>query len=763
MAIFRSAESRIGMQRRRSIAEVALRGRQAVTRRIERLQAWRAGFPSYDHYDSVVVPDLYQTFPSLGPEGAGPSRIARAIADMDVSTLDALRRQSDALEDGRVELLGHGSLHIGSAPNWHREPVLGLEVPRLHWSRIDHLDTNLVGDHKVLWELNRLQYLVAPAFCWLVDRDRRRIEFIERHLNSWLKENPPRLGVNWASSLEVAYRAIAWCWLLWLLRDAPWQDALRERLAAALEISGRHIERYLSTYFSPNTHLTGEALGLFYIGTILPGSVHSSRWRRKGAEILEAWVDRHVLADGVYFEQSTQYHRYTTEIYLHYEMLSRGTAWRISPRVRLALFRLFDVLRAVTDGAGFIPLSGDDDGGFLLPFDHRRPDDVGSLLLCGAVALDRPDLIAGIRSSSAMAYWLCGLQSTDWLLQEPARSPDWRDMYFPNGGTAVLRDGWEARDAVAVIDAGPHGFGSCAHGHADALAMTLSVGAQALFVDRGTFTYSGAERNQFRATASHNTLEIDGESGVEPTEPFRWRDIPPRAQGTVYASRGWSGFVGVAPGHAGARPSEHHRRTLHLRHGGWLILDRGSRRGARTAIVRWQLAPGLDVQRIGPFALCIVSGERLVATLFALLCKRVDVGSRTVSQRLGHQTVAPVIELDLGPALEAMTVVIPAHEGYDAPVLETGEASGTYWNWQDHLGRHRISLGKPSVPANLGLTQSGLCWTFSAEEGSATEIAILPIDTVPDQAEGHSGLQVWRGIMGEWQRIEVAAPCYRQA
>ena len=37
-----------------------------------------------------------------------------------------------------------------------------------------------------------------------------------------------------------------------------------------LYLHGRHLETYLSTYFSPNTHLTGEALGLYYLGTVFP-------------------------------------------------------------------------------------------------------------------------------------------------------------------------------------------------------------------------------------------------------------------------------------------------------------------------------------------------------------------------------------------------------------------------------------------------------------------------------------------------------------
>ena len=76
--------------------------------------------------------------------------------------------------------------------------------------------------------------------------------------------NPPGIGINWASSLEVAFRLISWCWTLLLIRDcARALEPLRARRAGAPCGSTRRTSRrYLSHYFSPNTHLTGEALGL---------------------------------------------------------------------------------------------------------------------------------------------------------------------------------------------------------------------------------------------------------------------------------------------------------------------------------------------------------------------------------------------------------------------------------------------------------------------------------------------------------------------
>ena len=76
--------------------------------------------------------------------------------------------------------------------------------------------------------------------------------------------NPTGVGINWASSLEVAYRLMSWCWVATLIRDAPAvTGSWALTLLAAVWAHAHHVRRYLSRSFSPNTHLTGEALGLF--------------------------------------------------------------------------------------------------------------------------------------------------------------------------------------------------------------------------------------------------------------------------------------------------------------------------------------------------------------------------------------------------------------------------------------------------------------------------------------------------------------------
>jgi len=766
-----------------------IRGRSLDELRVRSIQALHAGLERFgDHFPARRPPGSLRApgngridsdVALLAGAGADPGAIARAIAQRDPEVRARFAQQSDAAECGVVALLGYRPLWVGNPPHWHREAQSGTQAPMTHWSRIDHLDRTVVGDHKLLWELNRHQYLLAPAFCWLLDGEPRRFELIQSHLESWLTDNPPRQGINWVSSLEVAYRAITWCWLLDMLREAPWKPDLRRRLTASLEAHARHVERYLSTYFSPNTHLTGEALGLLYVGTLLRESPHARRWRARGAAILEAEITRQVHKDGVYFEQTSQYHRYTAEIYLHYLLLSNASGSRVSDTVRDALGNLFAVLRSLASTAGHMPLLGDDDGGLLLPLDHRSPDEVHALLLAGAVALERPDL-APADASPSFACWLCGLAKTDLARTAAASVPDWLDMYFARGGLAVLRDGWDGPAAVAVIDAGPHGALSYGHSHADALAMTLSLGATDLFIDRGTLTYSGEERNEFRATISHNTLEIDDVSSITPTpgKAFKWLScIPSRAQGVVCSSVYFSSFLGLAIGHVtGDRPSAHCRAVLHQRGGAWAVHDRGVRDAARGGILRWQLAPHLTATVLTEHSVVVRDGAGSgVATIFLQGAAPVRVVTRDVSPRLGQRVPAQCLELPLDTSLEALTIVVPAANDGSVVNFEVDpQHARRAVCWSDAAGRHRVVAGAGQtlpLPAGAELNAS-LTWRVQTLEAADEDvhgalIAALPpgIPRVPGDVKALTHIEEQSGTMlmlsntrGRWEQLGVQRP-----
>src|SRR5262249_40397120 len=134
---------------------------------------------------------------------------------------DRIRAADDILVNGRFDVLGYRRLSFGQPVDWHFDPVWNRRAPLVHWSRIDALDASIVGDSKVVWELNRHQWLVTLAQAWALTREERYGDACIAAIDSWLEANPPGTGINWASSLEVAFRLISWCWTLVLLRDLP--------------------------------------------------------------------------------------------------------------------------------------------------------------------------------------------------------------------------------------------------------------------------------------------------------------------------------------------------------------------------------------------------------------------------------------------------------------------------------------------------------------------------------------------------------------
>jgi hypothetical protein len=176
---------------------------------------------------------------------------ARVLRERWPSRDTGLLREAAKVRAGNFDLLGYRNLSYGTPVDWHLDPISGRRTPKVHWSRVPYLDATVSGDHKVVWELNRHQHFITLGRAYWATDDEAFADTIAQHITSWMDQNPPKLGINWASSLEVAIRAISWVWALHFLREsAALTPVLYRRMLAFLDLSGRHIERYLSTYLA---------------------------------------------------------------------------------------------------------------------------------------------------------------------------------------------------------------------------------------------------------------------------------------------------------------------------------------------------------------------------------------------------------------------------------------------------------------------------------------------------------------------------------
>ena len=542
--------------------------------------------------------------------------------------------KADRIISGKFDLLGLKDLSFGDPIDWHFEPISGKRTPLFHWSKLDYLDVEIAGDKKIIWELNRHQYFQTLGQAYWLTGDERYARTFVAHLEAWMDANPPKLGINWASSLEVAFRSISWLWAFYFFKLSP--SLSKETFKRAwrfLYLSARHLESYLSTYFSPNTHLTGEALGLFYLGTLLPEFKEAQRWRELGSRILTEQLPFHVQPDGVYFEQSSYYHRYTTDFYLHFLLLARANNFTLAPQVEQSLVLLLDHLMYITRPDGTTPLFGDDDGGRLTLLDVRAANDFRGTLATGAVVFNRSDYKFVAGDAAEALLWLKGTEGLEHFDSIVASQPAKTSVPFSDGGYFVMRDSWTRDSNYLLFDCGPHGSLNCGHAHADALSFDLAANGRTILVDPGTYTYTGSKelRDWFRSSAAHNTLTVDGESSSVPNGPFSWKTIAQCSlQKWISADR----FDFVSAQHDGFMrlqdPAMVKREILFLKGNYWILRDTIASSQEHRVDVRFHFdsLPGAETSLN---IYCFANGHQVEEEAFVSNCYGQKEAAKTLS------------------------------------------------------------------------------------------------------------------------------------
>jgi Heparinase II/III N-terminus/Heparinase II/III-like protein len=525
----------------RSFAEIIDRSRQRSSVIAERIGASSLiKLPSDAKFFSLIksaMPDVTAAGLLTNFRSGQTPRFYRSFDDPD-ATVSLLRqrflqeeaaiiKRADRIREGYFDLLGYENLFFESKiPNWHFDPISKKTSPMVHWSRIDETSSEQTGDKKIIWELNRHQYFTTLGRAYWLTKDENYAQTFIDHIEDWMTNNPPKIGLHWISSLEIAFRSISWLWILHFFRNSPkLTPEVYVRMLKFLYLNGRHIESYLSTYSSPNTHLTGEALGLYFLGTFLPEFKDAERWKNLGYEILLNALDFQVRPDGVYCEQSSQYHRYTTDFYLSLMILRQNEGLEIDQIHRYKLNQLLEFLLCITQPNGETPLFGDDDGGRLHFLDESSFADFRSTLAVGAVLFDDASLKFAATDANAELLWLFGPDGLKKYDEITPIQPKETAKAFNAGGFYTFRSSWDDSSDYLLIDCGEHGFLNSGHAHADALHFVLSVNGRPVFIDAGTYNYTAdAEaRELFRSTAAHNCLTVNSESSSIPDGPFSWR------------------------------------------------------------------------------------------------------------------------------------------------------------------------------------------------------------------------------------------------
>jgi hypothetical protein len=509
----------------------------------------------------------------------------------------ALLARAERAARHEVDLLGSGPVPLGKSIAWDVDFKSGARWAPRYFRDIPVLNALRPSDVKVPWELSRLQWLMPVGQAYLLTGEERFAVCARDVLQQWLAANPLGRTVNWALAMEPAMRIFSWTWLFRVFAGSrAWADPdFRERFICSLYQHGQFVARNIERADVNGNHFTADCAALVVAGAFFGGS-EAQGWLHGGLADLEREIAVQILEDGVDFEVSAAYHRLVAELFLLAAIHAQHRGLPVSARYRERLAAAARFTVAYTRPDGSAPLWGDADDARALPLGTAPVTDHRHLVACTAVFLGDRELTARARGGWEEAFWLFGAER----VVVPRMPPETTGVEsFPQGGAYVLHSAGESH---VFIDCGPVGIaGRGGHGHNDALSFEATLGGVAVVLDAGCFLYTASfeERNRFRATAAHNTPQIDAEEinrFVSPELLWLLHDDARPVEPRVFVNDERLVFEG---GHSGYRrlraPVTPWRRIeLHGRGSVLRINDTFRGSGSHAVSIPLQLAPGWE-------------------------------------------------------------------------------------------------------------------------------------------------------------------------
>mgnify|MGYP001217226539 CR=1 FL=1 len=299
-----------------------------------------------------------------GLEGCRYTRPGRVVVDSGGRWLTGRINHANVREAMRVWRLVDADY---DPIDWQVDFKSGWRWSEAQWYRAVPRRPASGADIKVPWELARGQHFPQLALAFglaragatdLVSPDRCAREFRNQVLD-FIATNPPRFGVNWCNTMEVAIRVANWlvAWDLFNALGARFDEAFEGQLVRSVLDHGRHIAANLEwAERIRGNHYLANIVGLLFAAAYLPPDEETDAWLALAVQELIHEVEFQFLPDGANFEASTSYHRFSAELVAYATAMAlavpperiesgmaRPNAWRgVGPRLRPRLQRRTD-------------------------------------------------------------------------------------------------------------------------------------------------------------------------------------------------------------------------------------------------------------------------------------------------------------------------------------------------------------------------------------------------------------------------------------
>jgi len=517
-------------------------------------------------------------FPRLPDRKAAPPDLDKILAI-----------NAEEVINGRWLAFGRLPLSVDHPPRWQTDYLVAqnLQTDRSAF-QLDHRQLPNGADIKLIWELSRWCQLVRLAqAAWLLEEEKYASTCVT-WLTDWAEHNGPFLGWNWTSGLESGIRLIQFTWIHSLLEPIAKKlgfDADLERLK--LEILPPHAWftwRHRSFGSSANNHLLGELSGLIVAMSRWPGL---ESWSTSLGTLKGLW-EQEILAqfgeDGGNLEQALNYHLFSFEFAWQARAALIAADRGVNPRIdeRLSRARKF-FLDVQVEGEAWD--YGDSDSAYVTPFFGEEE----------SATKEWYRWLQSSKQSPNLRFWLGdhGLEQRGGSPATPAislkgekeRAPAAWHIY-PDAGIAVRHEAeWFLR-----FDLSPLGYlSTAAHGHLDALHLSIWFRGKALVIDPGTGAYYADPkiRNYLASWEAHNGPHRPDLDRPRRLGPFLWADHHERPEWSISDEARLIGRLSIRGSSV--------KRTISPAAGGdgWVVEDASD---SGPILVRWQFPPGTQVQ-----------------------------------------------------------------------------------------------------------------------------------------------------------------------
>jgi hypothetical protein len=316
--------------------------------------------------------------------------------------------------------------------------------------------------------------------------------------------------------MDVAIRAANWIYALNMFMESDLiTQSFLQKLLISLYEHGWYIIRNLERNHKGNAnHFDADISGLLIIALIFKDiDDKAKKWYFSSKYLIIDEMRQQVLPSGVILEKTLSYIRLVTEFFLYSYLILKNNNEKIPLDIEYRIESALNFVINYLDNNGNSPVIGDQDNGRFLPFSIHGINDHRYLLTFGAVLFKNPSFKKYSEKFYHDVFFFLGDDSKTKFNQIVTNNELRKSIAYKDAGYFIMR----SDDIFVFINNSGQSkyfdnpFIGGSHTHADLLSFVLHIGEQEFLVDTGSYLYtsSSTDRNLFRSTKMHNTVEID--------------------------------------------------------------------------------------------------------------------------------------------------------------------------------------------------------------------------------------------------------------